>query len=463
MIRKITCVVLILVLLAPVFATARGTETETVPETTEVREPVAIYTPEDLLAIAEDPYGSYILMADLDLSGIDWTALDFYGSFDGNGHAILNLNITAPGEAMPDAYDGNLRPYACCYFGLFGTMIDAEVKNLNLINVRSLVEWEGPVFMGAVAGYAKNCTITDCTVTGCLELRAHDRCFGLAGMVGYGMGRMENCNVDVTLICVDTDPTTRDEQFLGGMTAISFFHIFDCQVKLDAYVSEHGYVHSGGIMGMHTQFPWTEGKAGDIINTHISGKVTFFEDNRDRRAYCEALVGEPLPGAINKKGSTSDFLRDERFVYDQELRPDMCEQPVYTEVITEPDCENFGYTTYTCTECGYTYTDHYTLRQHEVLQWTVTKEPTTEEEGESTGYCACGMEHTKPEPKLEPVETTQAQTEPEPETEPQMTETAPMTEQTGTVLDREFYILCAVAAALLLCMILLIRALFKRR
>ena len=174
-------------------------------------------------------------------------------------------------------------------------------------------------------------------------------------------------------------------------------------------------------------------------------------------------MGEPLPGAINKKGSTSEFLRDERFVYDQELRPDMCEQPVYTEVVTEPDCENFGYTTYTCTECGYSYTDRYTLRQHDVLEWTLTKEPTTEEEGQSTGYCACGMEHTKPEPKLEPVETTQAPTEPEPETQPQMTETVPMTEQTGTVLDRQFYILTAVAAVLLLCMVLLIRALCKRR
>lgn len=457
MTRKIVYFLMLFVLLLPLFPGAAAEETE--PAQTQAREPVPIHSVEDLLSISQDPYGSYILMEDLDLSGIEWRALDFYGVFDGNGHSLLNLNITEPGEEMRDVYDGNLRNYPCTYYGLFGTMENAQVMNLNLVNVRALIEWDSPVFMGALAGYAKNCTISDCTITGTLELRAHDRCFGLAGMVGYGEGRIENCNVDVTLICVDTDPTTRDEQFLGGITAISFLHVFDCQVKLDAYVSEHGYVHSGGIMGMHTQFPWTEGKAGDIINTHISGKITFFENNRDRRAYCEALVGEPLPGAINKKGSTSDFLRDEIFVYDRELRPEMCETPVYEETVTAADCYNFGYTTYTCTTCGYSYTDHYTRKDHAVLQWNLTKEPTTEEEGESMGLCACGMEHYRTEPKLEPVPTTEAPTT-VPETQPPVQAEEPAEEP---AFDTMFCILVAAAAILLICALVIIRALVRRR
>ncbi len=452
------CVLVLFLLLCPVTLTAAAEETQ--PTETEAVEPVQIRTVEELMAISADPYGSYILMEDLDLAGVEWRALDFYGSFNGNGHTLMNLNIVEPGNEMRDVYDGNLRNYPCTYFGLFGTLDNARIENLNLLNVRALIEWDGPVFMGALAGYAKNTTISGCSISGTLELRAHDRCFGIAGMVGYGEGRIENCNVDVTLICVDTDPTTRDEQFLGGITAISFLHVYDCQVKLDAYVSEHGYVHSGGIMGMHTAFPWAEGKAGDIINTHISGKITFFENNRDRRAYCEALVGEPLPGAINKMGSTTDFLRDEVFTYDRELRPHMCESEVFEETVTAADCENYGFTTYTCTTCGYSYTDHYTLKDHAVLQWILTREPTTEEEGESMGLCACGREHYRTEPKLEPEPTTQAPTtQPEPQMPTQPQEQIPQED----TRDPMFYILMATAAVLLISALMLIRALVRRK
>lgn len=459
MFRKIVSFLMLFMLLLPLIPGAAAEETQ--PSETEAVEPAEIFTVEDLMSIADDPYGSYILMEDLDLSGVEWTALDFYGVFDGNGHTLLNLNLVSPGEEMRDVYDGNLRNYPCSYFGLFGTLDNARVMNLNLVNVRSLIEWDSPAFVGALAGYAKNTTISGCNISGTLELRAHDRCFGLAGMVGYGEGRIENCNVDVTLICVDTDPTKKDEQFLGGITAISFLHVFDCNVKLDAYVSEHGYVHSGGIMGMHTQFPWAEGKAGDIINTHISGKITFFENNRDRRAYCKALVGEPLPGAINKMGSTTDFLRDEVFTYDQELRPHMCENQIYEESVTAADCENYGYTTYTCTTCGYSYTDHYTLREHTVLQWTVTREPTTEEEGESMGLCACGKEHYRTEPRLEPEPTTQAPVT-EPETQAATQAQDPQDAQ-ATVFDGMFYLMTAIAALLLVAALTIIGILIRRR
>lgn len=401
-------------------------------------DPVPIHTVEELLAISEDPYGSYILMEDLDLAGMEWKSMDFYGVFNGNGHAILNLTITQPGDEICDAYDGNLRNYPSHYFGFFGMLRDAEVKDLTLVNVRALVEWDGPVFLGALAGRGENAVITGCSVTGILELRAHDRCFGLGGLVGYGVGRMENCGVDVTLICVDTDDTTRDEQFLGGLFASGYFHVYSCNVQLDGYISECGYVHSGGVTGMHSWYPWEDGAVGYIVDTHVSGKITFFENNSKRRAYCEALVGEPLPGWIDKKGSTSDFVRDERFAYDRELRPEMCEQPVYTETIVPADCAQFGYTCYTCTECGYTYTDNYTLRVHAVSDWVLVQEPTTEEEGVSIGYCGCGMEHTRTEPKLppEPTEMTEVTESTEaPETAP----SAAPTEQSGQTSEQKAF------------------------
>lgn len=404
-----------------------GYAAETEPTETE---PVPIYTVEDLLAIGENPASAYILMADLDMTGIPWRALDFSGTFDGNGHAILNLTITEPGREMPISRDGNRKEYETAYFGFFGTLRDAVVKDLSLINLRAVVRWDGPVFMGGITGFAENCTISGCTVTGTLELRAHDRIFGIGGLVGYGLGLVENCTVDVTLINVDTDPETRDEQYLGGIFAVGYFDVYDSDLTLDGYISDHGYVHSGGVVGMYMEYPWRYAVPGNIRRNNIRAKITFFEDNRDRRAYCEPLVGESLVGYYYQDGNEVDFLRDEKFTYDVELRPEMCPDPAYTETVTAPDCHNFGYTTYTCTGCGYAYTDHYTLRSHPVAEWILVKAPTVEEEGLSVGTCPCGTEFSRTEPRLEPEPTEPPATEvpteaPQPAEEPETDTTVP--------------------------------------
>ena len=211
---------------------------------------IPIHTPEDLLAMEKDPAGDYILMEDLDMAGVAWKSLDFSGTLDGNGHAILNLTISAPGDEKAEACDGNKNLYEATYFGMFGTLRDAQIKNLTLLNVRAVIQWDTPVFLGAIAGYSENSKISNCSVSGTLELRAHDRIFGLGGLVGYGSGRIEKCDLDVTLINTDTDPDTKDEQYLGGVYATGFINVYDCKVKLDGYISDYGYVHSGGVVGM---------------------------------------------------------------------------------------------------------------------------------------------------------------------------------------------------------------------
>ena len=251
--------------------------------------PTEIHTPQDLAAIAVDPAGSYILMEDLDMAGEQWPAVDFSGSFDGNGHAILNLTLTEFGTQKPESYDGNRKAYETAYVGLFSTMQNAQVKNLKLLNVRAVIESDEPCFLAGIAGYAQNSTITDCTVSGVLELRAHDRMFGVGGLVGYGSGSVERCNADVTLICTDTDEATRDEQFLGGIYATGFMDVKDCLVAIDGYVSEHGYAHNGGVTGMYMEYPFGQGKKGYVTGNTVTGKITFFENNTNRRAYCEAV------------------------------------------------------------------------------------------------------------------------------------------------------------------------------
>lgn len=405
--KKCLCLLLTLLMLPLV---ARGEEA-----------PIPISTVEELLAMTHDPSGSYILMEDLDMTGVEWPSPDFSGSFDGNGHAILNLTLSCTGTQSQTCYDGNCIGYSAEYCGFFASVIGGEVKNLRLLNVRGVLEADCPVFLGGITGYMEGSLLSGCQVTGCLELRAHQGMFGMGGLAGYGWGAMENCTADVTLICVDTDADTLDEQFLGGAYGAGFISVENCDIRLDGYISEHGYVHSGGVVGMYLAYPADACGTARIAHTRVAGKITFFEHNIHRRAYCRALIGETLYSYGKLEGNTTDFTRDERQDYTRELRPCTCEDPDYTETVILSGCDSYGYTEFTCNGCGYSYTDRYTLFSHNVA-YAVTYPADEEREGLMTGICRdCGAEFTQSIPRLETVPTS-APTEPATSEE---TQTAP--------------------------------------
>lgn len=448
------CLVMVLGLVMPAFATENDSEVTGNQDKRFAR----IRTPEDLAAIAEDPSGSYLLVEDLDMTGVEWKPLDFTGVFDGGGHAILNLTLTQPGDAKALAYDGNRKSYECSYVGLFSSLDHAEVMNLKLINVRSVLEADYPVFLGGLAGYCYESSITNCTVSGNLELRAHDRIFGIGGMVGYGSGWITECDVDVTLICTDTDKETKDEQFLGGVYSTGFIDVTDTNVVIDGYISDHGYVHSGGITGMYLQLPLGEGRRGWMVRNSVSGKITFFEDNNDRRAYCAPFAGEVLAIAYNIYENLRYFTRDERWVYDQELRPCMCPDPNYTETVVESGCDTYGYTSRVCDTCGFTDTDHYTLFQHTVTNWEVLEPSTARTEGTSEGTCDyCGEKVQRKDPVLIP-ETT----EPEVTEATQPRETLPPEPQKAEGVSLLFPVLAAATLVLLAAAIFVAGSLRKK-
>lgn len=382
-----------------------------------------IRTPQELAAIAENPSESYVLMEDLDMTGVDWTPFDFSGCLDGNGHSILNLTVNTLSADTSEVLDGNVKPYQARFAGLFGRLLGGEVKHLGLVGLVVAAETDDPVFLGGIAGYTDGGTVSDCTVTGMLELHAWKDMFGVAGVLGYGTGSVENCRVDVTLICTDTGES-KDEQFLGGVFATGFLSVTDTAVEIDGYISETGYVHSGGIGGMLLQYPIGMGRFADISGNTVSGRIRFYENNPDRRAYCADTVGE-LVEAFNfnykLENNQSDFLRDETKDYSVELQPETCAEPVYRQTVAEPDCENFGYTEHTCTGCGYTYRDQYRLHAHTVTQWQVKTAATETSPGESVGVCdRCGAEVIREDPPVPPTQpepTTQATVQPPRESE----------------------------------------------
>lgn len=369
--------------------------------------PTEIYTYEDLLQVAENPSGSYQLMDNIDMEGLTWEPVDFSGVFDGNGYTLLNLEVNSIGSGVEETYDGNHKVYDTYFAGLFGTLKGAEVSNLNLVNVKVQVETDKPCFIGSIAGYSVDSTVRNCNIQGRLELSAYNQMFGVGGIIGFGSGLIERTSADVTLICTDTDKTSRDEQFLGGAYAAGYIDLNECNVIIDGYDSDHGYVHNGGLVGMYILYPKGLKYNGYITDNTVKGKITFFEDNTDRRAYCKEYIGETMNRTFTNKGNSADFKRDEIYEYSVDLRPDMCVDAVHTETVTEPGCDTFGYTTVTCEGCGYAYTDHYTLYQHKVDEWAVTVEPTVQSTGIRTGSCVrCGMIMMEAVAKLDPPEET---------------------------------------------------------
>ena len=97
-------------------------------------EVVPIGSREDLLRMGQDPAGSYELVADIDMGGEDWVPLPFSGDLNGNGHTLYNLTVHAPGAEELITFDGNRKEYETVFGGLFSTVENAAIRDLNLVN-----------------------------------------------------------------------------------------------------------------------------------------------------------------------------------------------------------------------------------------------------------------------------------------------------------------------------------------
>ncbi|MBR3261771.1 MAG: hypothetical protein IKF93_01450 [Lachnospiraceae bacterium] len=333
-------------------------------------EAVEIYTYEDLLQLGRNPEGSFKLMADIDCSSQIWTPIDFRGTLDGNNHAILNLKVNGCGATRTSTYDGNMVQYDTYFSGFFNILKNANVSNLKFLGVDVNVDTGNPCFAGSIAGMMENSTISNCMVEGQVKVSTNAKCFGTGGIAGYGYGLIENSDANVTLICIDEDVDYKEEQFMGGAYAAGYIDLVNNHISIKGYDTDHGYVHDGGLVGMYIFYPEDNGQYGTMTGNAVDGFITFYEDNEDRRAYCEAFIGEIMNWNFEKDDFNEDnFYRDELFFddfYDWDtdtylvLQPHSCDEPnMESRVVASTETE-YGYTEYTCTNCDYSYRTAYT-------------------------------------------------------------------------------------------------------
>ena len=364
--------------------------------------PVAISTPEELIRIAEDPDGSYVLSADLDMSGIDWEPLAFFGSFDGAGHTIYNLKVTRVGSAHADTLCGNSKVYDSVFAGFFSVLEGAEVKDLTLRGVAIDVESSIHCFAAGFTGYIRDSLISGCSITdarikltptcGPEEGSSRKSCnAGVGGIAGFGSGTIEDCKADVVLIFDDhCDSALKVEEFMGGIVSNGNVVANNVDIVIDGYCACSGYVHNGGLVGMFFQFDKSE-PVGRLDYCSVSGMISFYENNKDRRAYCKADIGERMAWPYVTH-FTESFTRNELKDYSWDPSPEQCDEPSVTDTVLPGDCSTWGYTLHSCSGCGHSWTDTFTPPFHVPGEWKVVTEAANGTDGLKQKNCTvCGL------------------------------------------------------------------------
>ena len=209
-----------------------------------------IYTADDLMKIKDDLTASYVLMNDIDMSDLnsdEWTPIGdlaepFTGVFDGQGYSINNLKITTDNVCM----------------GLFGAVDKAEIKNLGLKNVSISSEYtlntddRVSVYAGGLCGNANNTNITNCNVSGMIDVSMSSKSYlsnvYAGGLCGYFSGSMENSYNEASVKASSTS---------------------------------HGTAHTGGICG----------ESGRFEKCYNAGKVTTIASRNSNSAIAGGICG----------------------------------------------------------------------------------------------------------------------------------------------------------------------------
>ena len=383
---KKLCLILILALLTGVLPSAASGQPAA----------IRIETCEDLLRIADAPDGDYVLTADIDMAGIAWKPIPFSGTFDGAGHTIGNLTVTEVGADTAQTYDGNRKMYDDTTFaGLFSVVTDAEIKNLSLLNVKIAIETDRDCFTGAIAGYAKNADISDCAVSVRSSMQTSAINCGVGGIVGFSeYTDFIRCSAEAELVFIDVNQDVLCEEFLGGVYAAGCANITECTAYTRGYADIYGYAHNGGMVGMFKLRYGYKGKGHAIRDSYVDAEIRFFEVTPSKRAYCDPIIGENCASdcyLTHNKTLHYDYTYERTAV---SHRPEECPSPFYRTEVTEPTCTEWGYTTYTCDNCGYTYRDDYTLPRHSYRSDTTPSTCVTQ--GTTTYTCiACGDTYTE--------------------------------------------------------------------
>ena len=266
MMKKVAPAALALTMLVSFSAYTRAEEAAVPAEGAEAAaEVIEIDSAEKLAAMNENLSGQYILTADIDLAGIEWTPIGafvsgggeegeepdmtaaFTGTFDGQGYTIRNLTVNQP-EAWA--------------VGLFGCATNTEIGNFTLKNATA----DGMMMTADVVGYTYCSTISNVKLVNG-KVTAHYMEMGAEGMyggiAGAGMSSLiTGCEVQADIVIPDG---TANAGIVGG--GLEMTSVTDCTASGSVTAGNSCY-GLGGISGCgFAAEQFTDLTAQDVVIT----------------------------------------------------------------------------------------------------------------------------------------------------------------------------------------------------
>ena len=285
-------------------------------------DPYQISTPEQLDAMRDDLTASYLLTADIDLSGFEnWVPIGnmvyddvnmetgemdmtkaFSGSLDGDGHPVSNLACAAGEDQLTVGLLG----------GFTGSVTDLAVENAAVTGVAATKA------VGGVVGYAMGGSVTGVTLSGKNTITGTN-CVG--GIVGGNMAAVTKCTVENADIVVIGDNDFSSGRILqvdvaecGGLVAGGTFAgtVDDCTATGTITATGNEPVGLGGISGCIQCTPAITGNTATVTinagNGHAIGGLCGYAGMGDDG---DGIVDEPckitdcsVTVTINADGAT---------------------------------------------------------------------------------------------------------------------------------------------------------------
>jgi len=250
-------------------------------------DPYLIATAQQMNAIGTIPADwnkHFRLTADIDMSGYSGTqykiignvTIPFSGSFDGDGHTIVNLTYSTAGSAS--------------YVGVFGRTSNAIIKNLGVIGVNLST---GGSSVGGLVGEHSG-AISNCYVIGPVSGVSL-----VGGLVGKNTGEINASWAESNV--------TGSADYTGGLVGSSSGTLFDSY----AVGTVTGKAHSGGLVGLNSGMVQTCYAAGAVTGTYrIGGLCGRNEAGTIRDCYAAgAVTGGAYSSVGGLIGSNSGEVR----------------------------------------------------------------------------------------------------------------------------------------------------------
>lgn len=233
-----------------------------------------------LKAIANDLSSNYVLAADITLTG-QWTPLGteaspFTGTFDGGGHSIKGLTVTASSDL-----DNS---------GLFGYAKGATLKNVSIIGAKV----DGDEHVGILLGNAKQVNISGVMTSGIVTGRDH-----VGGIVGDASGSADNAEFTSISNCMSTAGVFSRTYQAGGIAGIVNAGIIDKCFFYGSATAEDRSAGAGGISAL------IDGGSGTFTNNvsaaiYIKGAASVGNsDPNNNFEHAHSIVGWNNNGAAN--------------------------------------------------------------------------------------------------------------------------------------------------------------------